>query len=633
MLSYVLCFKKIYIGGFFRYNMAKKGESIEENIGIKWFARIGILALIIGIGYFIKYAIDRNWINHLTRILIGLVVGLFLVIIGEIVSKKENYMTWARTLEGGGIVIMYFSAYAAYHFEAYRNAIGITLMWDIILLSIIILAGIFLSLKDNSKIIAAEAFFLGFITSLLSSSFGTLTLVYNLLLAIGLVSVVIYKKWLVLGIGGVIATYLFYIPWVVENPNQFWMAISFLISYFLIFNIQALFSRSEKNEGLNIAVVLINSALFFLFSYFQIYQNYFDFRGFYVFILALVYFFLYLIAQSIDKKEISLTNLAIGILFLTLAIPIQLNKDLITIVWGLETLLLTFIGIKLDNKTIRISSYVVGILTFAKIIQFDTWMLQSFSWNDILGSTRLISFLVGIVVFLICAYLLNQDKGSKEYKGFRIFYIVAAVVSTFLIIGLEAKDQYITILWGVLFLGLIIRQILEEKSLVTEILSYIIGGILFLKLLLRDSFMLKTAEYLFMSPRFLTYLTIIAIFYLSAILLVLKDKKFGSICSWLASFLVVVLLGIEIEGYLLSVSWAIFGLVLMVLGFMVARPQVRIQAISVLLLAVAKAFLVDVWELETIYRVVSFIVLGVILLLASFLYSKFRDKIKKIVAD
>ena len=40
---------------------------------MKWFARVGILALVIGVGFFIKYAIDMNWINHLTRIILGTV--------------------------------------------------------------------------------------------------------------------------------------------------------------------------------------------------------------------------------------------------------------------------------------------------------------------------------------------------------------------------------------------------------------------------------------------------------------------------------------------------------------------------------------------------------------------------------
>ena len=49
---------------------SSKDHNIETNIGVKWFAGIGILALVIGIGFFIKYAIENNWISHLTRIIL-----------------------------------------------------------------------------------------------------------------------------------------------------------------------------------------------------------------------------------------------------------------------------------------------------------------------------------------------------------------------------------------------------------------------------------------------------------------------------------------------------------------------------------------------------------------------------------
>ena len=68
--------------------LRKKSLTFEEDIGMKWFARVGILALVIGVGFFIKYAIDMNWINHLTRIILGIVFGSGLIVFGEIISKK-----------------------------------------------------------------------------------------------------------------------------------------------------------------------------------------------------------------------------------------------------------------------------------------------------------------------------------------------------------------------------------------------------------------------------------------------------------------------------------------------------------------------------------------------------------------
>ena len=113
--------------------------NLEENIGLKLFSWIGILALVIGVGYFIKYAIENNLIGYLTRIILGVVFGIILIIIGELFAKKEKYELWARTLAGGGFAITYFSVYAAYHFEEYRRAIGISQTLDIILLTIVVI--------------------------------------------------------------------------------------------------------------------------------------------------------------------------------------------------------------------------------------------------------------------------------------------------------------------------------------------------------------------------------------------------------------------------------------------------------------------------------------------------------------
>src|SRR5262245_61721090 len=45
---------------------------LESKIGGRWLNRIGILAMLIGVSYFLKYAFDNNWIGPAARIVIGL---------------------------------------------------------------------------------------------------------------------------------------------------------------------------------------------------------------------------------------------------------------------------------------------------------------------------------------------------------------------------------------------------------------------------------------------------------------------------------------------------------------------------------------------------------------------------------
>jgi uncharacterized membrane protein len=77
--------------------------------------RIGALALIIGIGFFLKYAFDNNWINETARVLIGGAFGLTCVA-GAYATNKKGFQIFAQGLVGAGISIMYLSVYASFNF-------------------------------------------------------------------------------------------------------------------------------------------------------------------------------------------------------------------------------------------------------------------------------------------------------------------------------------------------------------------------------------------------------------------------------------------------------------------------------------------------------------------------------------
>jgi uncharacterized membrane protein len=72
-----------------------------------------------------------------------------------------------------------------------------------------------------------------------------------------------------------------------------------------------------------------------------------------------------------------------------------------------------------------------------------------------------------------------------------------------------------------------------------------------------------------------------------------------------------------------SLGWGVFGVVTLVIGMMVRGAKVRVSALAVLLLAIGKVFLHDLWHLGALYRVGSMVGLAIALLAVSFLTQRF----------
>ena len=90
-------------------------ESMESRIGANWLNKIGVVAIVLGMSFFLKYAIDNRWIGERGRVCLGIAVGLSFLFWGERLGKKQ-YRTYGLTVLGGGITILYFSVYAAFSF-------------------------------------------------------------------------------------------------------------------------------------------------------------------------------------------------------------------------------------------------------------------------------------------------------------------------------------------------------------------------------------------------------------------------------------------------------------------------------------------------------------------------------------
>src|SRR4029077_8142925 len=89
-----------------------RGSSAEIAVGQKWLLGIGVLILIIGIGFFLKYAFDQQWIGPAVRISIGFGGGLVLLL-GASVCHRRNLHGLDIGIGAVGLGTLYLTSYAA----------------------------------------------------------------------------------------------------------------------------------------------------------------------------------------------------------------------------------------------------------------------------------------------------------------------------------------------------------------------------------------------------------------------------------------------------------------------------------------------------------------------------------------
>ncbi len=275
----------------------------------------------------------------------------------------------------------------------------------------------------------------------------------------------------------------------------------------------------------------------------------------------------------------------------------------VTILWAGVALALVEIGVALEEPSFRYLGLATLAPVYIRVFAFD---LDHFAMADV-------PFAIGAI------YWIWQRFSRTPFWSRIIFW--AAIFPVVFLIGDEAGAHNAPLGWvlaAAVLLAAGNRFRIEDARLQSYAMAVLAFG---------------AAIWFDVDPPRLWISTLtVAGFYASQLLAESPEEKPApAFFSLLGTLLLSAILYGRVTGELLTVSWGLQGLCLLGIGFVFRARILRLQGLALLLICILKLFLYDLRNLETIYRILSFVALGVILLCVSWIYSRFRQNLRRLL--
>jgi len=519
---------------------ALQAERIESIIGRRWLGWAAVGLILFAAAFFLKYAFDNRWIGELGRVTVGVTAGVGLALAG-FKYYKRGWRIFSQILTAGGVVLLYLSVYAAfgyYHLATQKAAFTY--------LAILVAEAAGLALLYDAPAIAIMALIGGFLAPLLLRSdrdqYGTF-FGYIALLDTG--AVALLKHWRGLNSLAFAGTHLLFWLWYADHyhPRKIGAVMIFQSGVFLLFLLAHLGRRLIRRQSAtfeDFGLLLINPFVFFATAYHLLNSNHHDWMGVFAICMALLYAGAakVLLDRSAATRTELLLTIGIALTFVTLAIPIQLRANWITIAWAVEALTMLWVGLR--TKFTRLQAIAGGLFALAlmKLVSWDTPLGYRPIFTPVLNRYFLSSLVV--VACLFAAAKLCHKFGPQRpalTSQIHLVVLLIAIITLWFVMSVETQTYF--------------------SSRVVK---------------------LKVAE------------------------AASHEGRLGQMA--------------------LSVLWSLYAGALAAIGFIRRSAAIRWAALGLFGLTIIKVMLVDIAELQQLYRIIAFLVLGLLLLVVAWGYHK-----------
>jgi uncharacterized membrane protein len=536
---------------------AKQAERLESIIGRRWLGWVSVALILFATAFFLKYAFDNRWIGELGRVTIGVATGITLTALGFRYHQRK-WRIFSQILTGGGVVLLYLTAYASfgyYHLATQKAAF--------VYVAILIAEAAGLALLYEAPAIAVMALIGGFLAPvLLHSDRDQYRSFFSYIAGLDIGALALLKHWWGLSSLAFVGTHVLFWLWYVDHyhPRKLGAVMAFQTVVFLAFFIAHFARRLVRREqvvfedpGLlignpakffvtfeELSLLLINPFAFFATAYFFLNPNHHDWMG--VFAIGMALLYAGAAKLLLDRRAATRTELLLmigaALTFVTLAIPIQLKSNWITMAWAVEGLVLLWTGIETKSKIIRGAPHVLFALALIRLVFWDTPFGYRPMFTPVLNKYFLSSLFVTGCLFA-AAFIYRKLGADKEISArvLQITIVIVAIVALWFVTTVETQTFFAA------------RAALRKG---------------------------------------------------------VEDIRHE---HWLGQMA-------------LSVLWSIYAATLMAVGFIRRASAIRWAALSLFALTVIKVMLVDIAVLKQLYRIMAFLVLGLLLLVVTWGYHR-----------
>ena len=595
----------------------------ESTVGLNWVNRIAVVTLTLGAAFLFKYGVDNDWFGPAVRVGMGVIAALVSLAAGEFVSRRGQRI-FGQGITGLGVALLYLSFYAAaalYHLIPQAMAFA--------LMALTTVGAGQLALYYESQAIAALGLIGGYITPpalATGENHPWILFTYVFLLNTGGLWTAHLRKWKLLAPLAAAATVLLYAGWHNEwfDTSQRTVATVFAIAFY------AQFSFGDARTVWPAAQILAPLG-----------------------------------AAAIWHGDPGF--LPLGLLFAAAGLATaELREWPEAPEWTLASYWVPLWMWSATDGSAPLPKFAWISAAFAVFFLWAPWWARIRS--RALRLPDLFVLVAGPAAYFATSYRLF-DSDYHAYMG-----LLAAAVgglhlglarvlpkSRLAVVALAVAFAFVTLAVPIQFAGfrITIAWALEGAALAWLASQFdsrwLDGGtwgvhmLVVLRLFSIDAWVygLGSEFPALVNTRFLAFAVAAVSLWLSARF---SRDNVAKAVAYIGGHVVMLwILGLEVTGAVernaaladqnsvltvaISVLIAVYAVMLVTLGIATRTVLNRILGLALVALIVVKLYLIDVWQLGRGFRIAAFLALGGLMLAVSYLYSRFRPSLERLLRE